>query len=202
MKAKPTIDKQETVDRWDGILDPIPFVAESGADSSEKYDIFAMIRGYENEARKILKAKGYLLTLDELLDKPQKERQIRDIMRMFTYFREVHIYIWMDDAAKAALTMAYGVRAAMQARIRPVEPLIKIGKSRRNKQKEARGKRKTWKGLTREQMSVRNQKIVEHYKEASKNRHIKLNGFAKKHADKYLLKPTRIKQIIKSSLDT
>ena len=195
--------EQEAVDRWDGILDPIPFVAESGADSSEKYNVFAMINGYESEAREILKAGGYPVTLKELLNKPQGKRQIRDIMRMLTYFREVRIYIWMNDAPGAALSMAYGIRAAMQARIRPVEPLIEIGKSRSDQQKETRNKRRTWKGLTRKQILTRNQKIIEHYKEASsKSGHIKLHGFAVKHANKYLLKPTRLKQIIKSSLDT
>ena len=128
MRAKPTIDGKEVVDKWDGILDSIPFAAEPGAGPSEKYDIFAMINGYEKEAREILKAGGYPLTVKELLNKPQKDRRIRDIMRMLTYFREVRIYISMNDAAGAALSMAYGVRSAMQARIRPVEPLIEIGK--------------------------------------------------------------------------
>lgn len=127
MRAKPTIDEKEVVDKWDGILDPIPFVAEPGAGPSEKYDIFAMIRGYENEAREILKAGGYPLTLTEL--RWSKERRIRDIIRMLTYFREVCIYIRMNDAAGAALSMAYGVRSAMQARIRPVEPFIDKGKA-------------------------------------------------------------------------
>ena len=69
-------------------------------------------------------------------------------------------------------------------------------------QRKKRGKRRTWRGLTREQMSFRNQKMIEHFKEASKNRHIKLNSFAIKHSNKYSLKPTQIRQIIKSSLDT
>lgn len=68
-------------------------------------------------------------------------------------------------------------------------------------QRQKRGKRRTWNGLTREQLSARDESMIEHYKKASKNGHISLHGFAIKHADKYCLKPTRIKQIIKSSLD-
>ena len=57
-------------------------------------------------------------------------------------------------------------------------------------------------GITPQERDERNQKIREHFKKASKNGHISLHGFAEKHADKYCLKPTRLKQIIKSSLDT
>jgi hypothetical protein len=127
----PITDEEKEELAWKGPFEPIPFdiQAKPEAELSDKYDIFAMIRGYENEAREILKAGGYPLTVKELVKTPQKERRIRDIMNMLTHFREVRIYIGMNDAAGAALSMAYGIRSAMLARIRPVEPFIDKGKA-------------------------------------------------------------------------
>ncbi len=196
--------KRETVDRWDGILDPIPFVAnEPGEDLVKQYDVFGMMKGYEQEASKVLEAGGYPLTIKELLKQQRKERRVRDIMRMLTCFREVRIYIWMNDPAGAALSMAYGVRAALQARIRPEEPYLKVGRNRSAKQKQTRSKRKTWNDLTREQISARDQKIIAHYKQAhEKNSAITANSFAKQHASEYLLSPSWTRQIISKHLDS
>lgn len=127
----PITDEEKKEYAWKGPFEPIPFDirAKPEAELSEKYDIFAMIRGYENEAHEILKAGGYPLTVKEPLGHPRKDRRIHDIMIMLTNFREVRIYIGMNDAAGAALSMAYGIRSAMLARIRPVEPFIDKGKA-------------------------------------------------------------------------
>ena len=194
MKTKLSID-EEMVDKHDGILGPIPFdEAPEGRRALEDYPVFDMIIGYENEAREILKAGGYPLAIREL--KQIKERRIQDLERMLTYFKEVRIYIWINDPAGAALSMAYGIRAAMQAKIRPVEPLIEIGKSRRKKQIETRSKRHTWNGQTREQLSARNQKMIEHFKRT----HLSRSGFAKKHAAKYGLKSRQVMDILKMAV--
>lgn len=92
--------------------------------------------------------------------------------------------------------------ATIATRAGIIPKMAHVGERHSDTQTEKRLKRTKWKGLTREQLLDRNQKIIKHYKHVSKNGHITLHCFAKKHADKYCLKPTRIKQIIKSSLDT
>jgi hypothetical protein len=125
-KKLPPITAEEKAElAWKGTFEPIPFVAKPGARPSEKYNIFAMMNGYENEAREILKAGGYPLTLDELTGR--KERRIRDIINMLLCFREVRVYISLNDAENSAASMAYAIRSAMLARIRPAEPLIDVG---------------------------------------------------------------------------
>ena len=111
---------------------------------------------------------------------------------------------------KKAITNYGGMRIFLQTlrlatiatRAGIIPKMAHVGVRHSDTQTEKRLKRTKWKGLTREQRSARNQKIIEHFKKASESGHIKLHGFAIKHADKYLLKPTRMKQIIKSSLDT
>lgn len=122
-----SIPETEIIDKRDGIFESIPFIPNTAAESlTEKYDIFAMIAGYENEAREVLKSQGYSETLDK--QSWNKDRRYRDIIRMLTYFREVRIYIKMNEAARAALSMGYAIRCAMLARIRPIEPIIERGK--------------------------------------------------------------------------
>jgi uncharacterized protein YyaL (SSP411 family) len=190
--------KQEPIiDKWDGILDPIPFIEEPESDPSQNHRVFSLIRGYQAEAYKILKSSGYPATLAELLKTEQKERRIRDIMRMLTYFREVRVYISIDDAQGAALSMAFAIRSAMQARIRPVETFIDIGQKRSQAQKKNRGQRQVWKGLTGEQIAQRNARMIEHFKTVkSQNQQITLHGFATKYASKYRLGIRQITKII------
>jgi len=197
MKTK-DLDKKELADlKWQGPFEPIPFADKPGAEDSEKYGVFAMIEGYENEGRKILDTVGYPLTRDELSKRPKNERkQIRNIELMLIYFREVRIYISLEDAAGAALSMAYAIRCAMLARIRPFELSIEIGTKRRNKQKKTRSKRTTWKGLSQDELEKRNQKIKEHFQKSK----LKPNSFAKKHSAKYKLSTRRITQIIQSQV--
>jgi len=201
MKRKSPIDEKEAIDKREGTFDSLSFAVEPDAEPAEKHDIFAMINGYENEAREVLKAGGYPLTIKELLGRPQKERRIRDIMRMFTHFREVRIRIGLKDAAGAALCMAYGVRAAMLSRIRPAQPLIEIGKSRSGHQKVTRGKRRTWNGLTQAEIEARDENIYQLFKEARlKNSHLKPHGYAVKNQKKHKLSVKTLTTIITSKL--
>jgi len=137
MKAKTNIDEIAAAEdlHLRGILDYVPHATEPRP-TSEGYDILTMIDGYENEGRDILKAGGYPLTVREIIYKrdsqPKKAalpRQIKDVMNMLTYFNMVRVKIKEKDISFALCFMAYGVQAAMKARIRPVEPFIEIGKS-------------------------------------------------------------------------
>ena len=83
-------------------------------------------------------------------------------------------------------------------------PLLKkknIAEKYSNNQRQKREKRQIWHGLTVNERSERNQKIIEHYKKASQNGHISLHGFAEKYREKDRLGITQIKNIITSSLD-
>ena len=184
------------------IFDCVPHSNEPRA-MSEGYDILAMIDGYENEGCEILKERGYPLNVSELVDsrfdkngnslaRKPLPRRIKDVMDMFAYFEAVRSFIQENNISFALCFMAYGVQAAMKARIRPAEDLFKIGASRRRKQKETRDKRKTWNDLTREQISARNQIILEHFNKTRLNP----SSFADKHAVKYGIKPRTVRLIL------
>jgi hypothetical protein len=190
------------------ILNPVPHSNAPRA-VSEGYDILAMIDGYENEGRDILKAGGYPLTVDEIihdrfdedglpLGKKPLPRRVRDVMDMLLYFDMVRVNIEKKDISFALCFMAYGVQAAMKARIRPQERSIDIGAARRIKQIEIRSKRDTWHGQTRVQLSERNQKILEHFKRT----HLTPASFAedKKNQTKYDLKPRTIRLILSKAV--
>lgn len=63
-------------------------------------------------------------------------------------------------------------------------------------QRQKRGKRHTWKGQTREQLSERNQEIIEHFK---KTRFTPSN-FADIHAAKYGIKPRTVRLILSKAV--
>ena len=185
MKARQAKDKQ------DGILDHIPMLKIDDGPAYETHPVFDMINGYEDEARQIIAAAGYSPHITD--SGTIKERRIRDLVKMLACFREVRIHMWINDTEGAAASMANGIRAAMQARIRPVEPLIEIGKSRSKKQQETRSKRQLWNKLTREQITARNRKIIEHHKKTR----LTEASFAQKYAMKiYGLKPFTVRLIL------
>jgi len=191
--------KTERDFRQSGILDPIP--------SSNGMDIFSIIQQYEQEGREILKANGYPLALREMvysrfddnmnrLRAKPLPRRIRDVMNMLAYFQTVRFYIKKNVVSDALCFMAYGVQAAMKARIRPVERLIEIGTSTSKKEKQRRSKRQTWGGQTREQLAERNQKIVDHFNRTK----LTVSGFAQKHAGKYGLSIRTIRLILSKTV--
>lgn len=63
-------------------------------------------------------------------------------------------------------------------------------------QSENRAKRKTWKGLTREEMEVRDEKILELFRESKLN----MNAWSLKYANVYNLSPRQIRNIIKKHI--
>lgn len=201
MKPKRTVQKQkmDVVDKWQGVFEPIP--TNPKVQSPEQFNVFSLINGYEKEAREVLEAKGYPTDVKSLLTSCDKDRRIRDIVNMLTYFREVRIYIWMKDAEGAALSMALAVRCAMLARIRPVEPSINIGESRRQQQRKNRQKRKTCRGLTREQITARDAEIIAHYERVhGKNKAITQNSFAEDHHTDYDLGTSQMRNILRKHL--
>ena len=120
---------------------------------SKGYDVLAMIDGYENEGREILKAGGYPLTVDEIihdrlnedgmpLGKKPLPPRVRDVMAMLQYFETVRHYIKENNISFALGFMAYAVQSAMKARIRPLEPLIQIGTSVKAGQNKSHTKEK------------------------------------------------------------
>ena len=73
---------------------------------------------------------------------------------------------------------------------------IEIGVSRKRKQRATREKRKTWGGLTQEQLSARDQKIVEHFKTTR----LTAASFAKKHAAEHKLSPRTVRLILSKAV--
>lgn len=63
-------------------------------------------------------------------------------------------------------------------------------------QRQKRAKRQTWKGLTREEMEVRDEKILELFRESKLN----MNAWSLKYANVYNLSPRQIRNIIKKHI--
>lgn len=72
--------------------------------------------------------------------------------------------------------------------LRSMESAEKHGQEQQRK----RGKRQTWKGLTREQLSSRDQNIIEHFRKT----HLSKNNFSNKYAKKYARKPSTVRHIL------
>lgn len=183
MKMKKVIDEQV------GILDFVP--------ASKGLDVISMIEGYEQEGREILKANGYPLTLREMvysrfdenknpLGEKVLPRRVKDVMNMMGYFQAVRFYINKNVVFDALCFMAYGVQAAMKARIRPVEPLIEIGANHSQTQSK--------KGSTPRHIT-RNKEIIEKFKKSP----LKISSFSQKYSEKYGLKPRQIRNILKKA---
>jgi hypothetical protein len=75
----------------------------------------AMIKSYEDPARKALKRKDL------------SDRHIMDIETMLFRFDEVRKAVKRNDAATAAYNMGLAMQAAMRAEIRPIEKPIRTG---------------------------------------------------------------------------
>jgi hypothetical protein len=75
---------------------------------------------------------------------------------------------------------------------------IKKVKKNSQAQSQKRAKREHWNGQSHDQLSKRNQKMIEHFKRT----HLSRSGFAKKHAAKYGLKPRRVMDILKMAVCT
>ena len=68
-------------------------------------------------------------------------------------------------------------------------------------QSQKRAKRQTWNGLTRKQISARDQKILEHFKkECLDNRHLTQNDFSNRFAADHKLKPRQVRTILSKQL--
>ncbi len=78
------------------------------------------------------------------------------------------------------------------------KPLIEkkeIADGYQERQKGIRGKRQTWKGLTKEQIAMRNKKIIAAWQTSK----LLENSFAERQAKKHNLSITQIKNIIRHS---
>ncbi len=73
-----------------------------------------------------------------------------------------------------------------------VRRAMDIAEKHGKEQSERRGNRKTWKGMTKEQLSARDKAIIAHYKRTKLTR----SSFATKHAADYGLKWRRVMDII------
>lgn len=178
--------KTESFDKWTGRFEPIP---------AKQFDLFSFIDGYEREAYKVLKAKGYPTDIHGILARHDTDKQIKDITNMLIHFRAVRIYTQLKDAENAALYMALGVRCAMLARVRPVELSMDIGEARRQQQRTNRAKKKTHKGLTKTEIEFRNEKIISAWKKSKLTEH----SFAERQAKIHNISVTQIKNILKKN---
>ncbi|MCX5810155.1 MAG: hypothetical protein NTX36_12440 [Proteobacteria bacterium] len=119
----------------DDILEGYPLKAISDDDLPEgcfsfhnRHGLFAMINGYEEQAREILKDGGYPLTGQELEAMSERlPKQIRDILYMFVWFERVRREVEKNDAKMSAYFMAHAIHSAMKARIEPKVQKIKMG---------------------------------------------------------------------------
>jgi hypothetical protein len=83
------------------------------------------------------------------------------------------------------------------ARIGSLRKVALSGKKTKRKNTDKRAKRKKWHGQTREQLSERDQRIIEHFiNERLNNRHLTINVFANKYAAGHGLKPRRVRDIL------
>lgn len=73
---------------------------------------------------------------------------------------------------------------------------MKVAKKYSRDQGQKRGKRQTWKGLTREQLSSRDQSIIEHFRKTGLTK----NNYSNKYAKKYALKPTTVRHILSKAV--
>jgi hypothetical protein len=189
------------------ILGRVPHAPE-GKPNSE-YDILAMIAGYEDQGHEILRAAGYSPNFQKLmrsrfsedgtpLGKEPLPLKIRDAIEMLSHFHAVRFHLKRNDISWALCYMAYGVQAAMKAKVRPVEPFIESGEKHIQAQRLKREKRQLWRGKTRAEIRARNMTIKEHYARSG----LKPNSFAEKHAKKYALKPRQIRYILNSDIGT
>jgi len=67
-------------------------------------------------------------------------------------------------------------------------------------QQRKRGKRQTWRGMTRDQLSERNQKIINDYYKKPRKSHLTIAGFAERYAAKYGLKPKQVRNILSKAV--
>lgn len=134
---------------------------------------------YLAHAEKLIREKGDI-------DITPLIRELRDALKDYKCWR-----VFMQMLRLTTIISRSGV----------IPEMAHTGEKYKHVQSAKGSKQRARNGLTPEKRAERNQKILEHYKKASKNGHIKLNGFATQHADKYGLRPTQFKEIIKSSLD-
>ena len=83
-----------------------------------------------------------------------------------------------------------------------IPEMAQIGKRHSNEQAIKAKNPRSRNNITPKEREKRNQKILDHYKMASEEGKISLNGFAKKYQKKYSLSPTAIKNIITSKVST
>jgi hypothetical protein len=161
-----------------------------------KYNLDALINGYEAEARKILEAAGYPSTLNELksMQRENLPDQIRDIRDMFAWFQNVRMWIKDNLAEWAAYHMAFAINAAVRAQMRPIEPIVDKGMNYSYVQSKKAKKKRTVKDFTPEQREKRNKDIKSAFKNWKKTAH----SFDIKYARKYNLSPSAIRKIRES----
>lgn len=175
------------------ILDGMP-------QADETRNILSIIGGFEAEAVEILKNAGFPSNIKssagglppcirEILESrcdsagmPFKKRplpaRIFDVISMLQFFWMVRFFIEEKDTNRALCFMAYGMQAAMKARLRPVEPKVDIGVHRSEQQKKTRAKRNTWHGMSKEEIQKRDESIRADYAKSK----LTVNAFAIRHA--------------------
>lgn len=201
-------EKKEQLDYWTGPLDSIYFEKKSGALTAKE-----IIEAYENEGKRVLREAGYPETIDELLKVEKKERQIRDILRMLSYFRGARLALKLAAeesfsadhalyADHACREMAFGVKAALAARLRPKEKFLDLGQKSSERGRTSRGKKEKHFGITDAQREERNRAMVEHFQELNANRKtpISVKSFCDIHASKYNLKSDTAARILRKLL--
>ena len=94
---------------------------------------------------------------------------------------------------KRAVTDPKFVRRLEQSAVREA---MERSEKHSQEQRQKRAKRQTWKGLTREQLTERNQKIVDHFK---KNR-LKPSSYAQRYAAKNGLSPRSVRLILSKAV--
>ncbi|MBE9572346.1 MAG: hypothetical protein IMF11_17090 [Proteobacteria bacterium] len=142
-------------------------------------------------------ASGYLYYVEKLLQEAgmvdnHTINTIKELRKAITNYDSMRIFLQTLRLATIA------TRAGI------IPEMAHVGERHSDTQTEKRLRRTTWNGLTREQLSLRNQEIVARYKKAyEKNKAVTPNSFATQHASEYNLKERQIRNILpKKTLGT
>lgn len=154
---------------------------------------------WEGEAMDILESRGYPIKWQELskvLRNGEHPRQIHDLESMLWHFACVRRAIAENKIEPALWNMALAIQAGMEAKIRPIEPVVDMGEHYGKTQSEKARRPRTRGGMTPAQREARNEAIRRDFQKTRLN----VTNFSQKYQSKYGLKARQIRHILKGTL--
>ena len=169
---------------------------------NEWYQIEPRLKEYEDFAWTIIKEEGYPTEWEALCQAlkpwPEIPEKVKIAHSMFYSADAVRGMIKNGKPEQAALEMMRLCNEGFRLNFVILAPVVAMGHNTSERQKKIRRKRLTWKGLTEAERKARDEKIRADF---GKTRRTSPEGFANqpKNQDKYGLKASRIKQILKNT---